>query len=86
MAIIVPGDNSKKDTKREDVVEYAATETDEEVFMLASMLHISPDVSETWTREKRRWYIGRYIYQQRQEQEMMMQQHLAQQIMPNIKG
>lgn len=82
-SIILP--ESEKEDSQVEVVNYEATETDEQNFFLMYHLKIQPSELEAMNPEYKKWVIARFVAQKNMEQEMMQQHRLMQQIGPNLK-
>lgn len=86
MSIILP---EEKHDETEDqipkVVNYQATEEDEERFFLIYHMNFQPSEAEILKPEYRQWLIARFLHQKRMEEEAMQRQHLMRQIGPTLK-
>jgi hypothetical protein len=92
--IIFPGDEEPKNEQeqaqngqegQEEVIQFTATEEDEERFFLMYHLNFQPSEVEALKPEYRKWLIMRFVAQKNLEQEAMQRQRLMQQLGPNLK-
>lgn len=76
--IILPETNDEEQKSRE--VNYDPTEYDEEEFILVYHLHLQPSEIASFSDDKRRWVIGRWMMQKQAEREMMEQMRIRNQL------
>jgi hypothetical protein len=84
--IILPTTEKEEEQPEEIVCNYAATQDDEEKYLLTYLLHMQPSEVDALDTDRRRWILGRLIAQKNIEREQFAQARILSQLGPNLRA
>lgn len=70
--------------KKQIEITYEPTEKDEEKFFLMYHMNIQPSEVDAMADDYRQWVVARFIGQKQMEREMVQQEQIRRQVMPNL--